>query len=249
MSSKRPLIFVGSRAEQALLHITAELNDYEILGILDSHYYGDGSNKINNVPVIGDERCLLDTNNVQAQEWLHDCDFFPANWWYGNQHTAKDKINLQQLRLDRISILEQSGARVINLIHPNSLPIGHDSQYASLKLGKGIFVDDDCWICPHEVTLGDYCVVMMNAKIAARSYIGRNVCIGPATYVHHCEIGDDSYIGMYTRISLRHRDGFTKIGKNVTTWAGSYVLSDIPESSIHTDTGRILKKRNQYGRD
>ena len=42
---KRPLIFVGSRNKQALLHIAAELNGYEILGILDHHYYGDGNNK------------------------------------------------------------------------------------------------------------------------------------------------------------------------------------------------------------
>jgi carbonic anhydrase/acetyltransferase-like protein (isoleucine patch superfamily) len=246
---KRPLIFVGSRSNQALLHIAAELNGYEILGILDHHYYGDGNDKINNVPVIGDERWLLDPKNKQAQHWLKTCEFFPGNWWNGNQHTDKKQVNLQQLRLDRIHILEKSGAKVINIIHPSSLPKGHDSKYASLKFGKGIFVDDDCWICPHQVSIGDYSVVMMNAKVTAHSQIGFNVCIGPAAYTYACTIGDNSYLGMFTKISLNHKTGITHIGNNVTTWAHSDVKTNIPDNCIHTDQGRILKKKESHGKD
>lgn len=240
---KRPLIFVGTRNNQALLHITAELNGYEILGILDHHYYDkDKTVEINHVPIIGDERWLLDTENKQAQQWLKTCDFFISNWWYGSQHLNKDTIDLQQLRIDRISLLERVNANVINLIHPSSKIFGSDSKYASLKLGKGIFIDADCWISPCEVTIGDYCVVMMGARVAIHSELGFNVCIGPASYVHHCKIGDNSYTGTFTRVGLEHKKGHIEIGENVTTWVNSFVTKDIPSNCIHTDQGRILKK-------
>jgi len=240
---KRPLIFIGNRNNQALLHLTAELNGYEILGILDSHYYDINNNvEINHVPVIGDEHWLLDINNQKAQQWLKTCDFFVANWWDGSQHLKKDSVDLQKLRLDRIKILEIAGANVINLIHPSSQIIGADSKYSSIKLGKGIFIDADCWISPCEVTIGDYCVIMQNAKIATNSRLGFNVCVAPDAYVHHCEIDDNSYIGLFTRVGLNYKNGIIKIGKNSTTWINSYVLTNIPDNSIHTSGGRILKK-------
>lgn len=246
---KKPLIFVGSRYEQALLHLIADLNGHEILGILDHHYYGSDTKEINHVPYIGDERWLLDNNNVQAQQWLRTCNFFLANVWNGNQHTNPDTINLQKLRLDRIKILEDSKANVINLIHPSSMSLGSGSKYASLKLGKGIYIDDNCYVCPHQVTIGDYGMVMMNAKIASNSHLGFNVCIGPSAYTHTCTIGDNSFIGMFTKISLNHKVGTIHIGNNVTTWANSDVKTHIPDNYIHTDQGRILKKREPYGKD
>lgn len=240
--NKRPLIFVGSRSKQALLNITAELNDYEILGILDHHYYGGDTTEINHVPYIGDERWLLDPNNQEAQRWIRTCDFFPATWWDGSQHINRPGPDMQELRLNRINILEQANVNVINLIHPRSIPLGSKSKYSSLNLGKGIFIDDDCWICPYNVSIGNYCCISMSAKLAAGAHLGFNVCVGPKSYLHHCKIGDDSYIGMYTTFNLRPDHSDIQVGHNVTTWVGSQISKDIPCNSIHTDTGRILKK-------
>lgn len=239
---KKPLIFVGSRDKQALLHIVAEARGYEILGILDYHYYGN-TDKIDCVPVIGDERSLLDPTDKEAQRWLKTCDFFVANWWYGNQHINQSGPDLQRLRLDRIGIVEQTGANVINLIHPNSETLGGNSKYATLKIGKGVFIDDNCWVCPHNVSIGNYCQIMQGSKFGAGAHLRFNVCVGPFTHIHHVDIGDNSYIGIYSKINLIHtQDHMLNIGNNVTTWTNSQILKDIPSNSIHTDKGRIFKK-------
>ena len=49
------------------LFIVADLAGYEIIGILDHHYYGNTDN-INGVPVIGDERWLLDSTRRGQSE-------------------------------------------------------------------------------------------------------------------------------------------------------------------------------------
>ena len=240
--NKRPLIFVGSRDKMNLMAIVAELNGYEILGILDSHYYGR-QDTLHNLPLIGDERWLLDPNNLQAQQWLRTCDFFLGNWWYGNQHINHPGPDMQLLRLDRINVLEQSGANVVNLIHPRSRNLSENSKYATIKLGKGIYIDDDCWYNTFNVEIGNYCSISMNTRIAGNAKLGFNVCVGPDSYLHHCDIGDNSYIGMQTKILLIHtEDHMIKIGKNCTTWVSSELFKDMPDHSIHTNTGRILKK-------
>ena len=106
--------------------VLAELNDIEVLGIIDHHYYGN-TDTIGGIPVIGDERWLLDSDNQQAQQWLNECDFFPANWSTGSQQLYNG-ANLDLLRLQRIDILDQSKARVINLIHPGAF-VHSDSKY------------------------------------------------------------------------------------------------------------------------
>ena len=114
----RPLIFVGSRQCISLLESIAILNDIEVVGIIDHHYYGN-KEEINGIPIIGDERWLLQ-DNTQAKQWIRTCDFFPANYWDGQQYNNQGP-NLQKLRQDRINLLDQSGVSVINLIHPTCL--------------------------------------------------------------------------------------------------------------------------------
>ena len=76
----KPLILVGSRQKLTRVAHVAELNGIEILGILDHHYYGQLDN-ICGIPLIGDERWLLDSDHSVAAEWRQNCDFFVANWW------------------------------------------------------------------------------------------------------------------------------------------------------------------------
>ena len=144
---KRPLIFVGSRQMMRSLATIAELNQIEVVGILDHHYWNN-TESIGGIPVIGDERWLLDNSNSQAQKWLAQCDFFAANWWTGSQHLNDPGPDLGLLRMQRIAVLEKSQANVINLIHPNArVPVNRpQSKYSNYKLGRGILIDDDCWL-------------------------------------------------------------------------------------------------------
>lgn len=239
----KPLIFVGSRHDIVRLAVVAELNGFEIAGILDHHYYGN-TESMSGIPIIGDERWLLDSANEQSNQWLQNCNFFAANWTSGSQ-PGPEELDLSELRLERISILEKSGASVINLIHPGSIQ-GLESKYNNIKLGKGIFVDDDCWVdATDSVEIGDYSIVSTGCRITHHTTLGKNVVLAPEVYLCNCEIADNSCFGMYSRINIQKSKDIdtVTVGKNSTIWTGAEVNKHVPSDSIFTDTQRIFKKR------
>lgn len=239
----RPLILVGSRGEIRQLAIIAEMNQIEILGILDHHYYGNKVS-IGDIPIIGDERWLLDSTNTQAQSWLQECVFFPANYHDGSQ--AFNGLDLGALRIERIDILERSGAEVINLIHPETKLHALTSKYGNgFKIGRGNMIDDSCVIAVDHVEIGDYCTISIDVKIGHQTKLGRNVIVGPSVFLRHCDIGNNAYMGIYSRISgMYDKKGIIKIGENSTVWASSEVKNHVPDHSIYTNTDRIFKKRS-----
>lgn len=239
---RRPLIFVGSRQSILDVALIAELRDIELLGILDHHYWGN-TESYKGIPVIGDERWLLDFDNVQAQQWLKTCDFFPVNWWNGRQGPESNSaLVLEQLRIDRIKILEQSKANVINLIHPNARIPGLTSKYADYKIGKGNLIQDGCWHSNGYVEIGDYCAFSNDSMIGHDVKIGNNVIVNQYCCLHCCEVGDNSLIGLHSRIAAYLTDPILKIGNNVTVWSDAIVKSHVPDNKMYTTDGRILKK-------
>jgi acetyltransferase-like isoleucine patch superfamily enzyme len=235
---KKPLIFVGSRKMMRELACIAELNDIEILGILDHHY---PDQTIAGIPVLGDERWLLDPNNAQAQQWLKTCDFFPANWHNGEQHRA-GQISLPDLRLERIRILDESRASVINLIHPDACIKGLTSRYANYRIGRGIQIHANVYHSVDNIEIGDYCAFMSGNTCAHDVRIGRNVLVAPETYLYDCNIGDNGYVGIYSRMNPVKKRGVIDIGKNVTIWINADVTRDVPDDCFYTTDGRVMSK-------
>ena len=236
---KRPLIFVGSRQCLVELAWIAELNNIEVLGVLDHHYL---NKDIEGIPVLGDERILLDQSNNQAMQWLRTCDFFPGNWHDGAQYNNK-QLDLQNLRLQRIDILERSGASIINLIHPDSCLPGTSSRYANYKIGRGVQIHAKVLHGASNIKIGDFCAFSHGSVCGHDVELGKNVLIGPDTYLYDCQIGDDSYVGIYSRMnSIKNKKKIT-VGKNVTIWNDAMVTKDIPDNCIYTTNGRILTKQ------
>lgn len=237
----KPLLFVGSRSRLNALAIVAEYNGFEVVGTLDHHYYGN-RDEIAGVPVIGDERWLLDKDNAQAQSWLRECAFFPATWPEGRQ-VYKSGPNMDQLRLDRIDILEKSKAKVINLIHPKALAVEDLFHPRSTsKLGKGIFLAEGVYIGPTNVNIGDYCMIETNAQITHDVTFGRNVIVGPESFISSTTVGENSYLGALCGFDFKRGCTSINIGNNVTVWTRAIVNRDIADNSVYTDTNRILKK-------
>lgn len=239
---KRPLILVGSRQKIVRIALVAELNNIEIMGILDHHYYNN-TDSICGIPIIGDERWLLDDDNQQASFWKNSCDFFVANWNDGSQ--GLNRIDLGKLRLDRINLVDNLNLSVINLIHPNSVK-DLNSRYSNFKIGRGVFIDDDCWIDGTDsVDIGDFCVISTGSKVTHDVKLGRNVQIAPEVFLYGSIIGDNSYFGMFSRINYHKNldQGIITIGKNCTVWTGAEVNRNVPDNSIYTDNGRIFKKQ------
>ena len=244
---RKKLIFVGSRAMIASLAIIADLTDMDVIGILDHHYYGNKTD-INGIPYIGDERWLLDKSNDQAQSWLRDCVFFPVNWHTGRQSINQTGPDLTELRKERIRILEESKANVMNLIHPGIIGINDIySKYSTTTIGKGILLQSAVWIGPDNNHIGNYCQIEAGSFIGHDTTLGTNVLIAPKCYIGNgsrITVGDNSYIGAFSSFDFKHDGSDMIIGKNVTVWTRSIVKkATIPDNSIYTDTDRILRKK------
>lgn len=247
--AKQQLIFVGSRWMMSSIAIIADLNGLEIKGILDHHYYGN-KDSLNGIPYIGDERWLLDKNNAQAQEWLETCAFFPVNWHTGRQ-SLHGELDLSALRSERIRILEESGAEVINLIHPDIIGLKDlSNRYSTTTLGKGILLQASTFVGPDNNHIGDYCQIEAGSFIGHDITLGKNVQVAPKCYISngsHITIGDNSFVGAFASFDFKHDSRVDmNIGSNVTIWTRAVVKRTlVPDNSIYTDTDKILKKIKQ----
>ena len=244
MPALRPLIFVGSRFNMLEFAVTAHKLGHEILGILDHQYYMN-TDSIDGIPVIGDERWLLDSNNQQAQTWLKTCDFFVATVSTGEQLNKNIESNREMLRYQRINLLDQANANVASLIDPDSQLFKNlNNIYSRIKLGKGIFVAHSADVTVYTVNIGDYAIIQPQVFIGHHVCIGRNVNIAPMSKIFSCNIGNNSTIGMYsyTKCCALSRKDYYNIGSWSTVWSQGCIDRDVPDNSILTNQGRVLKK-------
>jgi hypothetical protein len=229
----------------------ADLNGIEVLGILDSQYYGN-TDTICGIPVIGDERWLLN-DDPRAKIYKETCDFFPGNYHDGQQRsptnntnpdlTVLDNVSTVDLRLKRINLLDQSGVNVINLIHPDASVAGLKSRYSNYKLGRGVQIHYGCAHGLDNVILDDYTAFLAGNIIGHAVRVRRNTLVAPATFLHDCDIGENSVVGIYSKFNtLPKKKNVIKVGSNVTIWHSSEVKDDIPDNHIHTSDGRVLRK-------
>ena len=243
MDLKRPLIFVGSRNLINDMAIAAEADGREIIGVLDKRFWGNqttvGGGKI---PVIGSEDWLLDANHTTAQQWLRTCDFIVASYWDGGQHVTGG-FDPGQARLDQIRILEQSGANIINLIHPSAMVDGLYSRYGDITIGRGIFFNRGFLMVSAGITIGDHFVGEADAVIGDGVTIGRNTIMSFRTHLYQCSVGNNVYMGAQSRVNIWHKKSPIAIGNNVTIFTNAEVIKDVPDGHMYTADGRVLRKR------
>jgi acetyltransferase-like isoleucine patch superfamily enzyme len=243
MDIKRPLIFVGSRNLINDMAIAAEADGREVVGVLDKQFWGNqdwvGSGKI---PVIGSEDWLLDADNVQAQQWLRTCDFIVASYWDGGQHVA-GSFDPGQVRLRQINMLEQSGANIINLIHPSASVDGLYSRYGDIKIGRGVFLNRGFIMVSAGITIGDHFVGEGEAGIGDGVTIGRNTIMSCHAQLYQCSVGSNVYMGAHSRVNIWHKKAPIIIGNNVTIFTNAEIIKDVPDGHMYTADGRILRKR------
>jgi len=227
---RKPLILVGSRQNLSDIKKAATDSGYRIIGILDSHYWGNTST-ICDIPVIGSEQELLDPTS----KW-HKFSFFPANWWDGKQALGQT-YNADELRQERLALLDKTGVRVVNLM-TKDIHWFHDKR--NLKLGKGVLILSNASI-GENVSLDDYCVVDWDVRLVDTS-IGRNSIVGAASILAHVAVETNVRIGVRcTLIPSRKKDLLT-IGKGAIVSIGSLVLDDVPDNSVYTMYGQTRKR-------
>ncbi len=229
---KKDLILVGSRTNLTDITYTAEELGYNILGILDKHYYKN-TETIDNVPVIGSEDELLEADN----RWKN-CSFFLADWWDGKQDLSGNKLDGSALRQERIKILEQAQVDIPNLIHPTA-KFFH--KFDTVRLGKGILILGHAKFTSH-IQIGNYSVIDWDCNIGTRTTVGNNTIIGATTTTANAVIGDNVRLGVGC-IVLPRESTYTTIGNNAIVYVNSCVISDVPADSVYTMHGKTLKRR------
>jgi acetyltransferase-like isoleucine patch superfamily enzyme len=234
--SDKKLILVGSRANLADILYTARDVGYEVIGILDKHYYGTVE-KMGDIPVIGSEEELLDPNCQWRQ-----FDFFLANFWDGSQDMSGKGQDGGALRQQRIAILESSGVNVVNLIHPLAVFF---HALDTITIGKGNLILGHARFLSH-ITIGNYSVIDWDCNIGTNSYIGNNVIVGAASTTGHVQIGDNSRIGVGC-ILIPRKKKLLSIGENSIVHIGTTVTKDVPPNSVYTIYNKIQKRINIKG--
>lgn len=229
---RKKLILVGSRSNLWDIIETAEACGYNIIGILDSHFYGR-VDSICDIPVIGSEQELLDPQN----KWKN-YNFFPANWWDGKQAVGTVTFDGDSLRQERINLLDRSGVRVVNLI--NEKKIHWFNNKRNLKLGRGILILSNASIGAN-VNIGDYSVIDWDSRLVETT-VGRNSIVGAASILAHVEVGNNVRIGVRSTLIPSRKKDLLKIGNGAIVYIGSLVLDDVPDSSVYTMFGQTRKR-------
>jgi len=240
----KDLIFVGSRSLMHPLVKTAELCGFNILGILDQYYWGN-TDAMEGVPFIGSELQLLDSNDQQAQQWRKDCWFFVSSFWDGRQHNPNHPgLDNEQVRKDRIDLVESLGVNIANLIHPATrYTWGTDS----IKLGHGILIAGEVCIA-HEVNIGNHVLIDWGSMIYSYTNLETNSSLGIGSRVGCCTIKENARIGPHAiLIPIREKNminghSHMTVGRNSIVWTNAHLYNSVPDNSIYTMHDKVISR-------
>lgn len=234
----KPLILVGIRSSLDDIIELASVCGYHVVGILDHYYYGN-TKSFSNIPIIGDEQWLADSNNLLAQQWIKNCWFICTTWWTGKQHLNNPGLNLEKIRQERIELLDSCNLKLANLIHPKA----KISSLHSIKMGNGVIIMGEALI-GRNVVIGNHSVIDWQANLAMRVKIGKGCIIGVRSNITNYEIGNYVRIGVAANC-IGHANfdlAPNLIGNNSVVHVGATVFDDIPSNYIRTFTNKTLPR-------
>lgn len=234
---KKSLIFVGVRQNIADVKILANRCGYTVVGILDQYYYGNTAD-IDGIPIIGDERSLLDQTDTIAQQWKNQHWFFCSSWWNGKQFLNSSGLDLETVRQNRIDLLNSAQVKLANLIDPDAwIP-----NPAAVTLGKGIMIMGKAMIGSN-CEIGDHSVIDWGAALSRRTKIGTGCIIGANANIANYEIGNNVRVGVSAVLVGSKKDfSCSRIGDRSVIHVGAVATDDIPADHVRTFTHRTLAR-------
>jgi UDP-3-O-[3-hydroxymyristoyl] glucosamine N-acyltransferase len=179
----KPLIFLGSNSCIHKLYELCQSIGYQITGIIDDDYYGQGSYK--DIPVVGTE---ADTDKFKDHQFI--C---ATNWISGN---TSDNIIIRnrEKRTRQIDLLDQKQLALASIISP----IAQVSKYATI--GRGVVIDAFCLVEP-EAILKDHVVMHTHSGVGHLCTIGRNSVLQRYVQVSGgIHMGENVYMGTASKI-------------------------------------------------
>lgn len=220
----KKIIFLGTSLSMTIQIESAERLGYEIIGIIDSDWFGN-RDTFCDLPVIAPES-IFETDPDRYQ----NTEFFVCVNWDPN-------ANYQGLTKRK---------RFIDLVNRYQLPCANlisDLSYVSrfAKLGKNIFVGNATTIEPSCV-IEDFVCIMDHATLGHHSMVGHNTVMQRMSSLKG-RVGHDSYIGIGSMIFAQN-DGCT-VGNNVDIGPGLHVSRDVKDNEqVRLDRHAVKIYRN-----
>ena len=233
----KPLILVGVRSNVNDIRMLAVRCGYQVIGILDQYYYGN-TKDIEGIPVIGDERWLLDSASTVAQQWKQHAWFFCSSWWTGKQFLNTAGLDLEKIRQDRIELLDQTQVRLANLIDPDAwIP-----NPSTVTLGQGIMIIGNVMIGNY-CEIGDHSVIDWGVALSRHSKIGKGCIVGAGANIANYVIEDYVRIGVRAVLVGSKKDfSDARVGTRSVVHVGAVATDDIPADHIRTANHRTLAR-------
>jgi acetyltransferase-like isoleucine patch superfamily enzyme len=240
--NKRPVIFVGVRGDFSFpMHLTNTLG-IPVAGILDKYYYGN-TKSVFDIPIIGSEDQLLDPTDPQAKDWRENYDFFVTSYWTGSQHLNDVGLDNEQIRKDRIALVERAGVNLINLIDPSCLYTpGHN-----IKMGRGILIANLVGFRSN-ITIGDFCSIDSFTTLGHDVQLAKNVSVGSRCILSSAIIDENARLGVRSTVvgGIDNKGKPLHVGAGSTVWMGVTLMKNLPPDSIAVPPmHRILSKHQK----
>ena len=145
------------------------------------------------------------------------------------------------VRQRHIQIAEQSGAQLINLVHPDAM-IDLAHRYSDIKIGRGCFFNRGSLSVASGVTIGNHFIAEAGVIMGDGTSVGNNVILAPGVFLYQCQIGNNAYFGAWSRINIWHKKAPVNIGNDVTVFTNAEVIKDVPDGHMYSADGRVLRK-------
>ena len=219
----KKIIFLGTSVSMGIQIETAERLGYEIVGIIDSDWFGN-QDTFCEVPVINSQT-IFETDPTYYQ----NVEFFICvNWNPMDNH--RDTLKRKQF----IELVNRYQLPCANLISD----LSYVSRFASL--GKNVFVGNATTIEPGCV-IEDFVCIMDNVTLGHHSTVGHNSVMQRMSSLKGT-VGHDSYVGIGSMI-FSHQ-GCT-VGNNVDIGPGLYVSRDVKDNEqVRLDRHAVKIYRN-----
>ena len=182
--TSRPIVFLGSNYNIYKLYELCSSVGYEVAGIIDDDYYGQGQFK--DIPVIAQES--------QVADYSGQYQFICATNWMPGPDAERNRSKRQRLLALMDSLNLTTATVVSNLAQVSS----------RARLGKGVIIDAFAMIEP-DVIVGDHTVVSAYSVIGHNSIIGCNNAVQRYCLITSDVTTEDNvYFGLCSRVCRSH---------------------------------------------
>jgi acetyltransferase-like isoleucine patch superfamily enzyme len=181
--TSKPLMFLGSNSNIHKIYELCETIGYQITGIIDNDYYGQG--KYKDIPVVGVEEEL---DKFQDHQFI--C---VTNWISGNTNDSII-IRNREKRNRQIDLLDQKNLSLATIVSP----FAQVSKYTTI--GQGTVIDAFCLVEP-DVVIKDHVVMHTHSGVGHGSSIGRNCVLQRyAQITSNVQVEENVYMGLDSKV-------------------------------------------------